>query len=97
MTGTHWTPASIADLAGKTALVTGANSGIGLETSRQLARHGARVILAGRRQHKLDEAVSILRAETRTPTWTPLSSNSATLRRCARPPARSLRARRSIC
>ena len=59
----HWTPAGIADLTGKTTLVTGANSGIGLETSRQLARHGARVILAGRRQRGLDEAVSTLRAE----------------------------------
>jgi NAD(P)-dependent dehydrogenase (short-subunit alcohol dehydrogenase family) len=59
----HWTPDAIADQTGRTALITGANSGIGLETARVLARHGARVILAGRSQPKLDAAVRTLRAE----------------------------------
>ena len=36
------------DLSGRTALVTGANSGIGWHTSKQLAAHGARVVLACR-------------------------------------------------
>lgn len=58
----HWTPDTIPDQTGRTALITGANSGIGLETARQLARHGGRVILAGRRRAKLDEAVRVLRA-----------------------------------
>jgi NAD(P)-dependent dehydrogenase (short-subunit alcohol dehydrogenase family) len=58
-----WSPATIADQTGRTALITGANSGIGLETARVLARHGARVILAGRSQDRLDEAVRTLRGE----------------------------------
>lgn len=52
----HWTPESIPDQAGRTALVTGGNSGIGLETARVLAARGARIILAGRSQANLDGA-----------------------------------------
>lgn len=54
----HWSPEQIADQTGRTALITGANSGIGLETARWLATHGARVILAGRTPAKLDEAAA---------------------------------------
>lgn len=58
----HWTPEDIADQTGRTALITGANSGIGLGTSRVLATHGARIILVGRDQSKLDEAARSIRA-----------------------------------
>ncbi|MEV7729657.1 oxidoreductase [Streptomyces sp. NPDC087917] len=53
----RWTPDDIPDQAGRTALITGASSGIGLETARALAARGARVVLAGRGRANLDRAV----------------------------------------
>lgn len=43
-----WNPRQIGDLTGRSAIVTGANSGIGLHEATELARHGARVVLAVR-------------------------------------------------
>jgi NAD(P)-dependent dehydrogenase (short-subunit alcohol dehydrogenase family) len=44
----NWTAENIPDLGGKIAIVTGANSGIGYEVARALARKEATVILACR-------------------------------------------------
>jgi NAD(P)-dependent dehydrogenase (short-subunit alcohol dehydrogenase family) len=44
-------------LDGKVAVVTGANSGIGLATARRFAREGARLFITGRRQTELNAAV----------------------------------------
>ena len=49
-------------LNGKTALVTGATAGIGLEIARTLAVEGAVVTLTGRSQPKLDAALASIRA-----------------------------------
>ena len=51
-----WTADQIPDQSGKTAVVTGANSGLGLVDSVELARHGAAVILAVRDTAKGEEA-----------------------------------------
>lgn len=50
------------DLAGKVALVTGGNGGIGLGMALGLAQAGARVVVAARNAQKSEEAVTQLRA-----------------------------------
>ncbi len=57
-----WSARDIPDQEGRTAVVTGANSGLGLETARELARKGAHVVMAVRNQHKAQEAVSDISA-----------------------------------
>jgi NAD(P)-dependent dehydrogenase (short-subunit alcohol dehydrogenase family) len=57
-----WSEADIPDQGGRTAVVTGANSGIGFETARALAARGARVVLACRSEEKGRDAERRLRA-----------------------------------
>jgi len=59
---TAWTVNDIPGQTGRTAVVTGANSGIGYETPRALAQKGARVILACRSAEKGGAAVERIRA-----------------------------------
>lgn len=56
--------AQTADLAGKTAVITGGYSGLGLETTRALSEAGARVIVPVRSPEKAAEALMGLNAET---------------------------------
>jgi len=57
-----WTAADIPDQDGRVAVVTGANGGLGLETSRALAASGAHVVMAARNQDKAAAAVDDIRS-----------------------------------
>ncbi len=52
----QWDEHSIPDQSGRVVLITGANSGIGWDTARALAQHGAHVVIACRTRAKADAA-----------------------------------------
>lgn len=58
-----WTTTDIPDLTGRVAVVTGANSGLGYVTARELARKGARVVFGCRSETRGREAVERVRGE----------------------------------
>jgi NAD(P)-dependent dehydrogenase (short-subunit alcohol dehydrogenase family) len=57
-----WGRADIPDQSGRTAVVTGANGGLGLETARALAAAGADVVMAARNQQRAAEAIEEIRS-----------------------------------
>ncbi len=61
MTAHSWSTSDIPSLTGTTAVVTGANSGIGWHTAAELARHGADVTLAVRNLDKGERAAEAMR------------------------------------
>ena len=70
-----WSAADIPDQNGRVAVVTGANSGLGLSTARELARHGASVVMAVRDLAKGESALSSIQRDIAD------GSAAATLRR----------------
>jgi NAD(P)-dependent dehydrogenase (short-subunit alcohol dehydrogenase family) len=61
MMSRHWTEADIPDLRGRTAVVTGASTGLGFEVARMLSGHGATVILACRNTARAETAAGRIR------------------------------------
>jgi NAD(P)-dependent dehydrogenase (short-subunit alcohol dehydrogenase family) len=57
-----WSVTDIPDQCGRTAVVTGANGGLGLATARALAAAGAEVVIAARNQERAGEAKERIQA-----------------------------------
>jgi len=60
--GRRWTAADVPDQSGRTVVVTGASSGLGLEAAKVLAGRGAAVVLACRDMGKAERAAEQIRA-----------------------------------
>lgn len=63
MTTTNWTADVIPSQKGKTILITGANSGLGLEAAKVLSSKGAHVIMTARNLKSGNEAISLIKKE----------------------------------
>jgi len=64
MTNSKWTASDLPSLDGRTVLVTGANSGLGLITARELGRAGAHVVLAVRDTARGETAAATIPGST---------------------------------
>ena len=64
MTSSRWTADDLPDMTGRTVVVTGANSGLGAICARELARAGARVVLAVRDTERGAEAAATMPGDT---------------------------------
>ena len=60
---TDWTAADLPSFAGRTVIITGANSGLGAVTARELARNGAKIIMAVRNTGKGEAAAREITGE----------------------------------
>ena len=86
ITRRRWTSADIPDQRGRTAVITGANTGLGFETARLLAEHGATVVLACRDADRAAEAAARITALAPASTVRTLQldlASAASIRRAA--------------
>jgi NAD(P)-dependent dehydrogenase (short-subunit alcohol dehydrogenase family) len=82
----RWTSAEVPDQRGRTAVVTGANTGLGFQTAKVLAQHGATVVLACRNPDKAAAAAATIGAAAPTATVSTLQldlASQASVRRAA--------------
>lgn len=82
----HWSTEQIPDLSGQVVIVTGGNSGIGLETCKVLLSKGAKVYMAARSREKAEKSIEWLRNETngRSPVFLELNlADLGSVRRAA--------------
>ena len=70
------------ELHGRTALVTASSGGIGLEIARSLATEGARVIVNGRSQTSVDNALASLRRDSPSAQLIGLACDNGTVEGC---------------
>lgn len=75
----RWSATDIPDLSGKTAVVTGANGGLGRHVTLELARRGATVVLACRSGPRAEDAVEWVTAQAPGATLEQLSLDLASL------------------
>lgn len=64
---TRWTDSDLPSLDGRTFVITGATSGLGLESAVALAAHDARVVVTGRDPQRLERALAITRGAATGP------------------------------
>jgi NAD(P)-dependent dehydrogenase (short-subunit alcohol dehydrogenase family) len=74
-----WSAEDIPDQAGRVAVVTGANGGLGLEVSRELARKGGHVVMASRDRDKAERARRDILAEIPDASLEPVALDLASL------------------
>jgi NAD(P)-dependent dehydrogenase (short-subunit alcohol dehydrogenase family) len=75
----RWTEADVPDLSGRTAVITGANAGIGFEIARVLAGRGAQPVLACRNPSRAGQAADRLRSAQPTASIATVELNLASL------------------
>ena len=82
----NWETSNIPNLAGKTALITGANSGLGYYTAKALAEKNAHVVIACRSLEKANQTIKKLKSLNSEGIFTPLELDLSDLKNVASAP-----------